>query len=416
MQLNQPLDIALIGTGFRSQTVYHQVFTAVKSRGVRLAAVCDPVREHANSFAASFGVPAFYSIKDLVSARPMEAAVIVAPVSLHHSISCYLSEHGIHNLVETGISNTLSQAEDMVRTARRSGVVMRVGEQFFRLPFQRIAQGVQKTGFLGPINRVISAFDHVGFHNNSCWIAFCGTYPTSAQAIEHSMPVTPHHSMAHRLHTNETSHAHFFKFPSERMIIDLTSNGKGLLGRHQRPGYTQIEGQRGAIIWRAAGRWNGPLHQGEGEVRYCSDEALRTNGITDTVYPFVYAQENEFMKSLHVNLPVGKVQYVNPFYRPLEEPVEMLNYYHAAVAEHVMDFAGVIRGQATSEYTDEDAVMAMAMDVACRESILRDGARVSLPLEGELESEATLHAALREKHGVDPLDVEGMLDLSVERS
>ncbi len=62
------------------------------------------------------------------------------------------------------------------------------------------------------------------------------------------------------------------------------------------------------------------------------------------------------------------------------------DYYHASVAEHVLEFAAVIRGEATSEYTDEDAIMAMMMDVASRESILREGARVKLPLAGRLDA------------------------------
>jgi predicted dehydrogenase len=410
------MDIALVGTGVRSRTVYFPIFASLRARGVRLVAVCDPVREHADAFAESLGARAFYSIRDLVRARPMEAALVASPIETHHSISCYLSQNGIHNLVETPIASTLAQAQDMMRTARDGGVVFRVGEQFFRLPAQRIAQRVDKTGFLGPINRVVSTFDYTGFHNNSCWIVFFGDHPTWVQAIEHTMAVAPHYSMPHRFHQEETFLARFYAFPKGRMAIDLTSNPKGLLGRFPRPGYTQFEGQRGTITWRAAGRWNGPLHYGEGEVRYCSDKALETNGIVDTVFPMVHAQENEFTRSLHVELPSGCVEYANPFYRPLEEPVDALDYYHASVAEHVIEFARVVRGEARSEYSDEDAVMAMMMEVACSESTLRDGARVALPLTGDLESEEQVLESLAEKLGRDPLDVEGMLDMSVARS
>ena len=71
MKLQQPIDIALIGTGFRSRTVYRLLFPVLRARGVRLVAVCDPVRESADSFADSVGATAFYSIRDLVRARPM---------------------------------------------------------------------------------------------------------------------------------------------------------------------------------------------------------------------------------------------------------------------------------------------------------------------------------------------------------
>ena len=70
---------------------------------------------------------------------------------------------------------------------------------------------------------------------------------------------------------------------------------------------------------------------------------------------------------------------------------------------------------AQSEYTDQDALMAMEMEVGVRESALRNGELLKLPLEGDLESEEKVRAALREKHGVDPLDIEGMIGVKVPR-
>jgi predicted dehydrogenase len=416
MKLNQPLDIALVGTGFRSQTVYRLLFAALRGRGVRLVAVCDPVRKSADAYAESLGVRAFYSIRELVAARPMEAAIICTPVELFHPISSYLSQHGIHNIVEAGFSHTLTQARAMIRTAQENNVVLAVGEQFFRLGYERLAERVAATGFLGPVNRIISVFTHTGTHNNGCWIRFFGAHPDSAQAVNHTMAVDQHVSLAHRTHVDETFHAHFFTFPGNRLVADMTSNPKGVLGRMQRPGYTQYEGTRGTILLSPAGHWNGPYHQVEGEVRYCSDLSLATNGIVDTVYPFVFQQENEFMKALHVDLPTGRVSYTNPFYRPVEEAADVLDYYHAATAELLLEFAQAIRGETTLEYTPEDAYASLMMSVATRESVLNNGAKVALPLDVEVESEAQTLAALKARTGIDPLDVEGMLEYVAPRA
>jgi predicted dehydrogenase len=229
------------------------------------------------------------------------------------------------------------------------------------------------------------------------------------------MPVAPHHSMAHRSHEVEEFHSHFFTFPGNRFVVDMTSNAKGLLGRHPRPGYTQIEGERGTIVWRAASRWNGPYHQGEGEIRYCSDDALETNGIADTVYPIICKQENEFSKAWYVHLPTGPIEYVNQFYQPTESLTDAIDFYHAASAEHVMEFAATIRGAKGDEFSDEDALMSMTMATAIRESILQNGAYLPLPLSGPIESEERERATLRQELGVDPLDIEAMLDRSIAR-
>jgi len=55
------------------------------------------------------------------------------------------------------------------------------------------------------------------------------------------------------------------------------------------------------------------------------------------------------------------------------------------------------------------------MEVAARESALREGTRLTLPLTGELLSEEREREAQRRQYGVDPLDVEGMLAISYPR-
>jgi predicted dehydrogenase len=410
MSLNPPVDVALIGTGHRSQRIYHPLFPSLRP-WIQLVAVCDPVREHADAFAESMGVPAFYSIRDLVRSQPMEAALVVAPIESHHPISCYLSQHGIHNLVETSMSRTLLLAQEMVRTARENGVVLRIAENFFRFPFDRIAKKIAETDFLGPIKRLTCFHDHTGYHNNSRWIVFYGVHPVSVQAIEHTMPTAPHYEAPHRYHEDETFRARFYTFPDDCLVVDMAGNIKGMLGRYPRPGYTEIDGARGTIVQQATHSW-----LGDAEVRYCSDDALLNGSRADHVFPIVHVSENNCWASTHVDLPTGRVKYVNP-YRPAQTPSSHArrDYYAAAVTGHVADFAHAVREGAPSEYTDEDALMAMMMEVAARESVLRNGGRLDLPLTGELEAEQQMHESLKEKYGVDPLDMEGMLDISFPR-
>jgi hypothetical protein len=82
---------------------------------------------------------------------------------------------------------------------------------------------------------------------------------------------------------------------------------------------------------------------------------------------------------------------------------------------HVVDFARAVREGAASEYSDEDALMAMMMEVAARESALRNGERLDLPLTGDLETERRARESFKAEHGVDPLDLEGMLEISFPR-
>ena len=411
--LENPVRVALVGTGNRARTIYLPLFTAL-APWVTIAAVCDPVAEHADAAGEALGVPAFHSLPELVAARPMEAALVVTPIDGHHAISCYLSSHGVHNLVETTMANLLAQAVEMRDTARAHGVVMRVAENFFRFPFDRIAKRVVASGEIGDVHRVTSFHDHLGYHNNSRWIVLMGDRPESVQAVRHTMPTLPHDEAPHRHHESETFNARFFRFPGDRLVTDFAANIKGMLGRYPRPGYTEIDGTRGAIARWAVRNW-----WGEAEVRICSDAALANGAIADIVCPIVHEAEGGFWTRDWVDLPSGRVAWENAFSpRAGLEPGHVYHhrdYYGAAVMDHIVDFARAVRGVASSEYTDDDAVAAMMMEVGSRESVLRDGARLALPLTGDLESETVVRDQLRAKLGVDPMDVEAVIGLSFPR-
>lgn len=407
---SQPLNVALIGTGNRAQTIYAPLFEPLKP-WVRIVAVCDPVASNANALAERLGVPAYHSLRTLVAERPMEAAIVVTPIDSHHSISCYLSQNGVHNLVETTMASTLVQGQQMVDAAKRHNVVLRVAENFFRYPFDRMARLIADSDFLGPIKRLTCFHDHLGYHNNSRWIHFFGGYPESVQAIRHTMPTAPHRQggqYAHRFHQDEKFEARFLRFPDGVLVSDLAGNIKGMLGRYPRPGYTEFDGARGTIVQQARENW-----RGEAEVRFCSDEALLGGGIADHVFPIVHHAVDGVWISSSVDLPIGRLEYVNDF--PNARLDHTRDYYGSAVMGHIVDFARAARGEAESEYTADDALMAMMIESAARLSARRDGEVVRLPMTGEDEADRVELADLRSRHGVDPLDIEAMLSISYPR-
>lgn len=407
MSLDQPVDIAVIGAGNRSSSVYQGMFQSLRP-WVNVVAVCDPVQEHADRYADAVDAQAFCSLSELIRSDLVEAALVVAPIDVHHAISVTLSRAGIPHLVETSMASTLWQARDMAETARAHGVILRVGENFIRFPFDRMAKAIDQTGFLGPLGRIICMYDHPGYHDNSRWIALYGVHPESVQAVSHSMEVTPHWEAPHRYHEDESFRCHFFHFPGNRLVTDLAGNVKGMLGRYPRPGYTELACARGSIVREAVQQWHG-----HGEVRYCSDEALRNGARHDLTFPIEHVAEDGEWICDRVELPIGTVEYRNPFSLAIRHHRA---YYLSSVASHVTDFAAEVRGSTHCEFTLEDAVMSMEMEVGCRESALQDGRLLSLPLADlDIESDARTRADLREKHGVDPFDAEAMMSIMIPR-
>lgn len=434
--LQEPVRLALIGAGNRSQKIYQPLFEDLKP-WIDLRAVCDPVREHADSLAQRLGVRAFYDVHDLAASGEIEAAVVVAPIPLHYAYSVYLSCHHIHNLIETAWCSTLSQARAMVREAEENGVVTSVAENFYRYPIDRFAQTLRDDGYIGDIKRIFTYNDHTGFHSNSRWLVFAKEYPDWVSAMEHDMATMPCYETPQRFHDHELFRSRFYHFPSGLMVFDQAANIKGMLGRQVRPGFTEWHGSRGTLA-QQGGRYSAPHYRvldnnhrteagigvhpdWEAEIRCCDyvDSLAYTNDI-QPIHPNIiskverYYTETGAYAGVRAALPGREINYRNPFIMK-NSGDHYFKEYGVCVAAHMADFALSIRGVRPCEFGVRDALMSMMMEAGARESVLQNGARISLPLMGELESDALYLRQLKKEMGVDPLDVEAVMAIRAEK-
>ena len=266
----EALNVAIIGSGNRTKKVYYPLFGSLKEY-INIVAVCDPNEKSCKELSLKLNAKPYFSIKKLVNDKIIDAALLICPIDLHYALSCYLSENKIHQLIETSMCSTLEQSRLMLEKANENKVIIRIPEIFFRFPFDRIAKEINKTEYVGDVKRIVCYHDHTGYHNNSRWIKFFDEHPVSVQCMEHVMKTLPFNSMPHRHHTSEMFTSRFIKFSYNKIVIDQAANIKGMLGRLGRPGITSIEGSRGSIS-----RWTTKNWFGDAEVRYCSDNSLKS--------------------------------------------------------------------------------------------------------------------------------------------
>ncbi len=425
------LDIVLIGCGRRAQRVYFPVLPRLAEH-VRVIAVCDPAPSNRAAAAAHFGAPAFDSLAALLRVKPMAAALVVTPPSAHHAVSCLLSAHGIHHLVETPMCDTLQQARDMVAQAERHGVVFRVAEQFWRDPIDLLARQLINAGVIGEVHRITHFQAHLGYHNNSRHQVMAGGPPLAVNAIEQRMPTVQYVNTG-RQHRDESFRNRSFHFADGTearaaghgrpacgfadglLITDLAGNIKGALGRYDRPGLMEIDGTHGAVVQEAVGHWTG-----RAEVRLVPESRLRdgSGGYSDG-HPVLYRYrdaDGEFEEramhgraddlvylGAHVELPQGRFEVENEF-----APLGVATPGQAAFAAVVRDFADLVRTGAPDPFTLAMAVMSLQMELAATLSARRDGVRVALSDPGIAPLDAERQAALRVQLGFDPLDIEAV--------
>ncbi|MDH3337695.1 MAG: Gfo/Idh/MocA family oxidoreductase [Gammaproteobacteria bacterium] len=117
-----PLRTAVIGIGVQGQRHAEKLAALPASQ---LVAVVDTDVERANTVAANLGTEAVTDYRDLIG--HIDAVALSTPTSTHFEIASTLLENGIHLLLEKPITTTLDEAQDLLRLAEYSGIVLQVG-------------------------------------------------------------------------------------------------------------------------------------------------------------------------------------------------------------------------------------------------------------------------------------------------
>src|ERR1700722_20048623 len=92
---------------------------------VTLVGVADPNAGQAESVALRCGTRAYPDHRPLLDA--VDAAVVAAPTSHHHAITCEFLSRGVPLLVEKPLAAELEPADEMVKLARKHGALLQAG-------------------------------------------------------------------------------------------------------------------------------------------------------------------------------------------------------------------------------------------------------------------------------------------------
>ena len=132
--------------------------------GGELVGVCDIDRERADAAAKRFGVPAYYSVSELLAgASPSMVSVATGGEeygSDHHTPAVEAMNAGVHVLCEKPICNRIVSAVEMVETAARRGVCFGINLNHRFTPAARLAKQWVEDDLIG----------HQLFMNMSMWI------------------------------------------------------------------------------------------------------------------------------------------------------------------------------------------------------------------------------------------------------
>jgi predicted dehydrogenase/nucleoside-diphosphate-sugar epimerase len=144
--------VALLGTGYIAE--WHARSLASVGN-VELVAVCDQVRERAESFAKAYSVPRVYGSKEeMLAAETLDAVHVLVPPGQHFEAAKSCLAAGVNVLLEKPMCHRLQDCEALIRLANAKDLNLGVGHNFL---FDNCFESLRRDIGDGTIGRI----DHV---------------------------------------------------------------------------------------------------------------------------------------------------------------------------------------------------------------------------------------------------------------
>jgi len=121
--MSAALRIAVVGVGHLGQ---HHARLLASMDGVQLVGVVDTKPGRAGEIASKLGVPSFTHLGEL-PLDGLDAVTIAVPTVSHLDVALPLIDAGVSVLVEKPLSSSLGDADKMIESAARRGVVLAAG-------------------------------------------------------------------------------------------------------------------------------------------------------------------------------------------------------------------------------------------------------------------------------------------------
>ena len=121
--MSAALRIAVVGVGHLGQ---HHARLLASMDGVQLVGIVDTKPGRAGEIASKHGVPSFTHLGEL-PLDGLDAVTIAVPTVSHLEVALPLIDAGVSVLVEKPLSSSLDDADKMIESAARRGVVLAAG-------------------------------------------------------------------------------------------------------------------------------------------------------------------------------------------------------------------------------------------------------------------------------------------------
>lgn len=165
---NGKLKLGIIGSKFEADI--HAASFQIMPEEAEVVAVASPTPGHAQDLAVRYGIPrAFLDYRQMLAESDIDMVTIAAPNSLHCQMACDAARAGKHVVCEKPMAMTLAEADEMIATCRREGVLLLYAEELFFTPKYVKAKEMADQGAFGKVHLVKQSEKHFGPHSAWFW-------------------------------------------------------------------------------------------------------------------------------------------------------------------------------------------------------------------------------------------------------
>jgi predicted dehydrogenase len=236
MMSSLPIRIGVLGAAAIVPMALASPARSVPEAQVLAIAARDPKRAHA--FARKHHIPRVYqTYSDLLSDPEIDAIYNPLPNSLHAEWTIHALRSGKHVLCEKPFASNAQEAEEMVRTAQETGLVLSEAFAYRYHPLTSRVKEIISSGQLGTIRHIEAQFcfllpsrNNIRFSHELGGGALmdCGCYPVSL--IRHLAEAEPTVTRAEarlfapQVDSRMTAHLGFADGPTAHLVCDLLSS------------------------------------------------------------------------------------------------------------------------------------------------------------------------------------------------
>ena len=146
------LKVAIIGAGVMG-TLHARTYRGLPN--VKLAAICDIDRSRGGKLADFYKVRLYRDYKKMLAEENLDGVSITVPTNLHKEIALFVINKGVNLLIEKPLAATAEDAETIVNSANKRGIILTVGHIERFNPAVIKLKGLIKKGIFGDIVSIV---------------------------------------------------------------------------------------------------------------------------------------------------------------------------------------------------------------------------------------------------------------------